>query len=354
MTGVQTCALPISQDEIAICSNGQLARLDNLVSQGYQFVRNRFGFDKARDIGRPLLNLRRQCGSDYNCIRNAQIHAIKVYSELGAPLSMGSITLPTIQTPTNNQQQATIPTENQISIPSQSSGKRIALIIGNARYEHAGILQNPTRDAALLASTLRSIGFNLVITQTDLNREQTIRSLREFAVHADTADWAVFYYSGHGIELGGTNYIIPVDAQLKADRDVDLEAVNVAQVLSSIEGARRLRVVILDACRVNPFASQMRRTIASKSLGRGLARIEPEVGTLVVYAAKHGETALDGSGINSPFVESLSRRILQQPGLEIRRLFDVVRDDVLLVTNKKQQPFSYGSISGSEDFFFLR
>ena len=98
----------------------------------------------------------------------------------------------------------------------------------------------------------------------------------------------------------------------------------------------------------------MRRTIASKSLGRGLARIEPEVGTLVVYAAKHGETALDGSGINSPFVESLSRRILQQPGLEIRRLFDVVRDDVLLVTNKKQQPFSYGSISGSEDFFFLR
>ena len=150
------------------------------------------------------------------------------------------------------------------------------------------------------------------------------------------------------------NYIIPVDAQLKVDRDVDLETVDVGKVLSSVEGARRLRLVILDACRDNPFASQMRRTMATRSVGRGLARMEPEAGTLIVYAAKHGEVALDGTGMNSPFVEALTRRIQERPTQEIRRLFDLVRDDVMESTRLKQQPFSYGSLSGREDFYFWR
>jgi len=243
---------------------------------------------------------------------------------------------------------------HQPSINAPQMGRRVALIIGNAEYRYSPLLINPTRDAPLLASTLRNAGFESVVVKTDLTREGTIQALRDFAAIADTADWAVVYYSGHGIEFGGANYMIPIDARLKADRDIDLEAVNVGQVMNAIEGAKRLRVIILDACRDNPFASQMRRTNASRSLGRGLASIEPEAGTLVVYAAKHGEVALDGSGTNSPFVEALVKRINQRPGLEIRRLFDFVRDDVLASTGKKQQPFSYGSLSASEDFYFVK
>ena len=239
-------------------------------------------------------------------------------------------------------------------VSSSPAGRRVALVIGNAAYKHAPALQNPGNDAQLLAATLRDAGFASVTIKSDLTREQMILALREFARETDTADWAAVYYSGHGIEFGGTNYMIPVDAQLKADRDIDLEAVDVGKVVNAIEGAKRLRLVILDACRDNPFASQMRRTMATRSVGRGLARIEPEAGTLIVYAAKHGETALDGDGRNSPFVQALVARIQQRPPIELRRLFDFVRDDVLTSTQKRQQPFSYGSLSASEDFYFIR
>jgi hypothetical protein len=241
-----------------------------------------------------------------------------------------------------------------LSVPSADQGKRVALIIGNTNYRFASALQNPNNDAQLLAQTLRAAGFQTVTVKTDLDREGMIRTLREFAGTADAADWAVVYYSGHGIEFGGINYMVPVDAQLKVDRDIDLETIDVGKVMSAIDGARRLRLVILDACRDNPFASQMKRTVATRSLGRGLAQIEPTVGTLIVYAAKHGETALDGTGRNSPFVESLVKRINQKPAVEIRRLFDFVRDDVLATTQRKQQPFSYGSLSASDDFYFIK
>lgn len=235
-----------------------------------------------------------------------------------------------------------------------NQGRRVALVIGNAEYRHSSKLKNPPADAELVGSALRSAGFASVIVKTDLTREAMIEALRDFAAVADAADWAMVYFSGHGIEMGGANYMLPVDARLKADRDVDLETVNAAQVLSAIEGAQRLRLFVLDACRDNPFTSQMRRVSGTRSVGRGLARIEPDAGTLVVYAAKHGEFAQDGEGANSPFVEAMVKRIRQEPPIEIRRLFDLVRDDVVAATGRKQQPFSYGSISGSEDFFFSR
>jgi tetratricopeptide (TPR) repeat protein len=238
------------------------------------------------------------------------------------------------------------------AIAPATADRRVALLIGNSSYQNAPSLNNPVNDARAIATSLRTAGFQTTTVKTDLTREQIISALRDFANVADSADWAVVYYSGHGIEFGGTNYMVPVDARLRVDRDIDLETVDVGKVLSSIEGAKRLRLVILDACRDNPFVSQMRRTMATRSLGRGLARIEPEAGTLIVYAAKHGETALDGDGMNSPFVSALIRRI-PTPNLEIRRLFDLVRDDVMDATRKKQQPFSYGSLSGSEDYYFI-
>jgi hypothetical protein len=230
-------------------------------------------------------------------------------------------------------------------------GRRVALLIGNGDYEHVPTLPNATNDAKALAAALTASGFQSVTLKTNLKRDEVISALSDFARIADTADWAVVYYSGHGIEYRGTNYIIPVDARLLMDRDIDLEAVDVGKVMNIVDGAKRLRLIILDACRNNPFLDQMKRTVASRAITRGLAPVEPDAGSLIVYAAKHGETALDGDGKNSPFAAALLNRI-QTPNLEIRRLFDLVRDDVLTSTNKQQQPFTYGSLSGSEDFYF--
>lgn len=230
-------------------------------------------------------------------------------------------------------------------------GRRVALVIGNGKYEHVPTLPNAQHDAEALAKSLESIRFQSVTLKTNLKRDEIVSALAEFAKTADAADWAAVYYSGHGIEFRGQNYMIPIDAQLKVDRDVDLEAVDVTKVISAIEGSRKLKLVILDACRDNPFLNQMKRTVATRSLTRGLARMEPEAGMLIVYSAKHGETALDGDGNNSPFATALMNRI-KTPNLEIRRLFDLVRDDVISATDRRQQPFSYGSISGSEDFYF--
>lgn len=231
-------------------------------------------------------------------------------------------------------------------------GKRIALLIGNGGYEHVPTLPNAKNDAIALAAALRNAGFQTVTLKTDLKRDEIMAALSDFARLADSADWAVVYYSGHGIEYRGTNYLIPVDARLLVDRDIDLEAVDVGKVMSSVEGAKRLHLIILDACRNNPFLDQMKRTIATRAITRGLAPIEPDAGSLIVYAAKDGQTALDGDGADSPFATALINR-LQTPNLEIRRLFDLVRDDVLASTNKQQQPFTYGSLSGSEDFYFV-
>jgi uncharacterized caspase-like protein len=233
-------------------------------------------------------------------------------------------------------------------------GKRVALVIGNTRYRRVELLENASNDAELIGKTLRNIGFESVTLKFDLTREQMMQALQDFADEADTADWAVIYYAGHGLEFGGANYLVPIDARLRTDRDIEFEAVDVNRVLTSTAGAKRLRLVILDACRSNPFASEMRRTIATRSLGRGLAQVEPEAGTLIAYAAKHGEVALDGQQGQGPFAEALAKRIAQKPAIEVRRLFDFVRDDVLSQTGRRQQPFTYGSLSGTEEFYFLR
>jgi lipoprotein NlpI len=234
----------------------------------------------------------------------------------------------------------------------QPPGRRVALVIGNSAYAAVEKLPNARADAEAVASTLRGTGYEKVSLETDLTREKLLNALRAFAREAESADWATVYFAGHGIEMNGVNYMIPIDAKLAVDRDLEFEAVPLDRLMSAVDGAKKLRLVMLDACRDNPFLNQMRRSVATRSIGRGLAQIEPEAGTLVVYAAKHGQVALDGEGKNSPFVSALVSRI-KTPGLEVRRLFDLVRDDVVAMTKRRQQPFSYGSVSGSEDFFFV-
>lgn len=237
-------------------------------------------------------------------------------------------------------------------IVAKDQGRRVALVIGNGEYAHTPKLANPPRDAQAVAASLRAVGFQSVTVAGDLSREGLIGALRTFSREAEKADWVLVYYAGHGIEVGGVNYLIPVDAKLESDRDTTFEAVSLEQVLSAVDGAKKIKLVVLDACRDNPFAAQMRRTLATRSIGRGLGRIEPEGATLVVYAAKHGQTALDGDGANSPFAAALVKR-MATPDIEINKIFRLIRDDVMDATNGRQEPFTYGSLPGREDFYFV-
>jgi tetratricopeptide (TPR) repeat protein len=232
-----------------------------------------------------------------------------------------------------------------------TAASRVALVIGNGAYRNVHPLPNPPRDARLIADTLRGIGFQTVTLTTDLTRDKFFEALRDFASEAEKADWAVVYYAGHGFEIGGVNYLVPVDARLAADKDAETEAVALEQVLAAVGGARKLRLVILDACRDNPFAPMMKQTLALKLVEKGFSDIEPGVGMMVVYAAKHGQTALDGTDGDSPLAAALARD-LREPKLEVRKLFDIVRDDVWTATKHRQEPFTYGSPPGREDFFF--
>ncbi len=236
--------------------------------------------------------------------------------------------------------------------PVDSGPRKVALIVGNGAYRNVEKLTNPPRDARLIADTLRGLGFQTVTLAPDLTRDQFFAALRNFGGEAEKADWAVVYYAGHGMEIGGINYLIPTDAKLAADRDAESQAVALEQVIAAVSGARKLKLVMLDACRDNPFEKNMQHTIALKLVTKGLSNIEPEAGFMVVYAAKHGETALDGDAANSPFATALAREI-RVPKVEVRRLFDIVRDDVWKATNRQQQPFTYGSLPGREDFYFV-
>jgi tetratricopeptide (TPR) repeat protein len=237
------------------------------------------------------------------------------------------------------------------SVPD-TGGRRIALVIGNSTYAAVPELSNPSRDTELLAAVLRSSGFETVKLVSNLGRERFVEALQAFAREARQADWAVIYFAGHGIEIDGINYLIPVDARLETDRDVQFEAISLDQVLAAVEGARKLHLVMLDACRNNPFMPRMRVATAKRAVSRGLAPMEPASGTLVVYAAKHGQTALDGGAGNSPFAAALAKN-LPTVGIEINKLFRLVRDDVMAATDGRQEPFTYGSLPGREDYYFV-
>ena len=226
--------------------------------------------------------------------------------------------------------------------------KRVALVLGNSAYQNVAPLANPVNDSAKIASTLKDAGFDVVDSRRDLSAADTRRALRDFADRSRDADIAVVYYAGHGIEVDGGNYLIPVDARLERDTDVYDEALSLDRILVAMEPAKKLRLVILDACRDNPFSRTMKRTVASRAIGQGLAKVEPtSPNVLIAYSAKAGSTAADGDGNNSPFTAALSHH-LTKPGLDVRRAFGFVRDEVLKTTGNKQEPFVYGSLGGDD------
>lgn len=226
--------------------------------------------------------------------------------------------------------------------------KRVALVIGNAAYTNVERLKNPANDATQIAAKLKSMGFNDVTLKLDLDFAALRRTLAGFARDAAGADIALVYFAGHGIEVAGANYVIPVDAKLAHVDDVDFEAIPLDTVMRSLNRAKSLKLVILDACRNNPFRSDMSGIGANRSVGRGLARVSPPGGdTLVAYAAKENTVADDGDGEHSPYAAALIRHIAT-PGLDVRLLFGRVRDDVLRTTGGRQEPFTYGSLPGKE------
>ena len=224
--------------------------------------------------------------------------------------------------------------------------KRVALVVGISKYEHVPQLTNPMRDAAAMGDVFKKAGFDVVEMKRDLTVSDMRRAVREFAAAAQKADMAVVYYAGHGIEVNGTNYLIPSDARLISDFDVEDETVSLDRILKALEPAKKLKLVILDACRENPFNKTMKRSIGTRSIGRGLAEVETsQSNTLVAFAAKAGALASDGDGMNSPFATALMKHIAS-PGLDLRLAFGRVRDEVLKSTGNRQEPFVYGSLGG--------
>jgi TPR repeat protein len=226
------------------------------------------------------------------------------------------------------------------------ANKRVALIIGNSNYQNVPRLPNPSADAVSMAQMFKDAGFEFVDMQLDLGGVEFKRALRRFSDAAIDADTAILFFAGHGMEVLGTNYMIPIDAKLADERDAPDEAIALDRILEAVDGAKRLRLIILDACRDNPFSVSMKRHIATRSASRGLAKVEPQTSdTLIAYAARAGSTAEDGKGEHSPMTTALLHN-LTVPGLDIRLAFGLIRDEVVKITSNRQEPFVYGSLGG--------
>ena len=226
------------------------------------------------------------------------------------------------------------------------AGRRVALVVGNSFYHHAPFLPNPANDAQEMAKMFRQAGFDVVTALNDLGNVDFKRTIRLFRSSAAGSDIAVVYYAGHGIEIHGVNYLIPVDAKLAGDDDAEDEAIKLEKVIDAVEGAKELRLIILDACRDNPFAQRQRTAATRGIVNAGLGLVQPStINTMIAYAAKGGASADDGNADHSPFTAALLNNLFA-PGRDIRFAFGFVRDEVLQKTDSRQEPFVYGSLGG--------
>jgi uncharacterized caspase-like protein/tetratricopeptide (TPR) repeat protein len=233
---------------------------------------------------------------------------------------------------------------------AQASG-RIALIIGNADYAAPNQLANPANDAEDVAGELRKLDFKVTVAK-NLKASDQANVLREFIGELSGADVALFYYAGHAMQIDGKNYLIPVDAQLQKLADVTFDTVSLDSVIDLMQRETKTNLVFLDACRDNPFANQLSRSMGASrsiSMGNGLARTESGLGTMIAYATQPGNVAGDGEGRNSPFTTAFLKHVGDE-GLEIRQVMTRVRADVVAATDSHQVPWDHSSLLG--DFFF--
>jgi hypothetical protein len=230
-----------------------------------------------------------------------------------------------------------------------SADKRVAFVVGNGTYKNVAALPNPPIDAKSMAVALRNIGFD-VVEGTNLTRDKMTEKLLDFGKKAQGADVAIFFYAGHGIAISGTNYLLPIDADIKSEMDVKLgAAINIDLTLDQTMSDAKVKLVFLDACRDNPFAAKIKSNSATRSVSvqTGLAEMKSGEGTLIAFATGPGQTALDGKeGANSPFTRALLANVTQ-PGVEIQQAMTKVRAQVNEETNKGQLPWGHTNLIGT-------
>lgn len=230
--------------------------------------------------------------------------------------------------------------------------RRVALVVGNGGYRHAAGLANPANDARGMAAKLRAVGFE-VLEAVDADQQQLRAALARFARRLEGARVGLLFYAGHGLQIAGQNYLLPIDARLEREADLYLEAVALADVLRILEATVPTRLVLLDACRDNPLGRGLAHALGAargQGVGQGLARIEAAVGTLIAYATAPGETAADGVGEHSPFTGALLEH-LATPGLEVGQLLRRVRATVLERTGGRQVTWDSSSLVEGEFYF---
>src|ERR1700730_9371680 len=235
------------------------------------------------------------------------------------------------------------------SAQAAKAERRVAFVVGNGAYKNVEPLPNPPIDAKAIAGTLRNVGFE-VVEGTNLTRDEMTERLLDFGKKAQGADVALFFYAGHGIAISGTNYLLPIDADIKSEMDVKLgAAINIDLTLDQTMGDAKVKLVFLDACRDNPFAAKMKSNSATRSVNvqTGLAEMKSGEGTLIAFATGPGQTALDGQeGTNSPFTRALLANIAT-PGVEIQQAMTKVRAQVNEETNKGQLPWGHTNLIGT-------
>jgi hypothetical protein len=236
-----------------------------------------------------------------------------------------------------------------VSATVAKADKRVAFVVGNGAYKNVAALPNPAIDAKSMATVLRNVGFD-VVEGTNLTRDKMTERLLEFGNKAEGADVALFFYAGHGIAINGINYLLPVDADIKSEMDIKLgSAINIDLTLEQTMADAKVKLVFLDACRDNPFASKIKSNNATRGLSvqSGLAEMKSGEGTLIAFATGPGQTALDGQeGTNSPFTRALMANITA-PGVEIQQAMTKVRAQVNEETSKNQLPWGHTNLIGS-------
>jgi hypothetical protein len=239
-----------------------------------------------------------------------------------------------------------------IAVIPAAAEKRVAFVVGNAVYAQAGKLANPANDANDMARALSQYGFK-VMGGINLDRRAFEEKLRAFSHSLENADTAVLFYAGHGLQVAGRNYLVPVDARLKTERDLDFDAISLDFVLRQMEAGRegKTNIVFLDACRDNPLARNLARSMGTRSvnIGKGLAEVQTGVGTFIAYSTQPGNVALDGAGRNSPFTAALTSR-MKERGRNLTALMIEVRNDVLKATSGQQVPWDHSALTA--DFYF--
>lgn len=319
-------------------------------SHAAAFSRRGMVYEKKGEYPKAIADYRKTLGIEPSSPIHQQAHA---YAQSRLPVLGARPTSPATGSITakeeSKEKEKSAAREAPKSVPAQINlGRRVALVIGNSAYQNTDPLGNPSNDAREIASALKRVGFQEVIEGVDLDVGGLAGKVRDYSRSLRGADLAFFYYAGHGVQVNGLNYMMPVDAKLAEEGDVYSETVELNDVLKHMERQAKTNIVVLDACRNNPLARNLTRAMGTRSagVGQGLAEVKSGVGTLIVFATQPGNVALDGGDKHSPFTAALLKH-LETPNLDISLMLRLVRDDVITNTKGQQVPWEHSSLRGA-------